>query len=341
MRLIHADCLDALRSLADDSVDSVVTDPPYGLSFMGKSWDYDVPTVEVWSECLRVLKPGGHLLAFSGSRTYHRMVVNIEDAGFEIRDQIMWVYGSGLKPAHEPIVVARKPVVGTIVENLLEYGTGALNIDGCRVGSSGATARGSQVEYPKNEDGTEDRTDWARSGHEIVALPKGRFPANFIHDGSDEVVELFPTSKSVAPTENSKDGGEFPSDNTVTLGLKRVVRTGFSDSGSSARFFYCPKVSKKERNEGLIEPNKHPTVKPVDLMRYLCRLITPPEGIVLDPFMGSGSTGVAALLEEFDFIGIEREEEYVRIAEGRIDARAEAIAEESRFNRGFSEWFSD
>ena len=412
--LIHGDCLEVLRAMPDCSVDAVVTDPPYGLSFMGKKWDYDVPGVEVWAECLRVLKPGGHLLAFAGTRTQHRMAVRIEDAGFEIRDMIAWVYGSGfpksldvskaidknngevgrllrftewmrttgltskqideatetnmgghyltaksqpaiptrrlwsklrplcgqvpdwvdelverieaerevvgtktagmgsgntfgmlqsegdnasanktlditapatdaakqwqgwgtaLKPALEPITVARKPLIGTVAENVLQHGTGAINVDGGRVEG-------------------------------------GRWPANFIHDGSEEVTDLL------------KD---------------------------SARFFYCAKTSKRDRDEGcegmeLVthqsgmggampidddgnardrfkaqSRNHHPTVKPTDLMRYLCRLVTPLNGIVLDPFMGSGSTGKAAALEGFSFIGIEREAEYVAIAQARIN----------------------
>ena len=417
LTLHHGDCLEVLRSLPDCSVDSVVTDPPYGLSFMGKRWDYDVPSVDVWAECLRVLKPGGHLLAFAGTRTQHRMAVRIEDAGFEIRDMIAWVYGSGfpksldvskaidkmdaaeeqaarrlrftawvrstgitsrqiddatgtnmgghyttaasqpaimtrehleacrhllgkipewvereadirsvesknfaerevvgqkiingeegtaggykngiasiqganisinrsiditiaatpeakqwegwgtaLKPALEPITVARKPLIGTVAENVLQHGTGAINVDGGRVGE--------------------------------------RWPANFIHDGSEEATDLL---------------------------------------GASARFFYCAKASAKDRDEGVAgvagvagvgalrdngrqsrpRKNTHPTVKPTDLMRYLCRLVTPPSGIVLDPFMGSGSTGKAAMLEGFAFVGIEREAEYIDIAEARIQS---------------------
>ena len=417
IQLMHGDCLERLKELPDNSVDSVVTDPPYGLSFMGKKWDYDVPSVEVWAECLRVLKPGGHLLAFAGTRTQHRMAVRIEDAGFEIRDMIAWVYGSGfpksldvskaidkmdaaeeqqarryrftewvrstgitfkqideatgtnmgghyttaasqpaimtrehleacrhllgevpawvekeadirsvesknfakrevvgqhktdmgglggerlgqaggnitapstdaakqwqgwgtaLKPALEPITVARKPLVGTMAENVLQHGTGAINVDGGRVEG-------------------------------------GRWPANFIHDGSEEATDLL------------KD---------------------------SARFFYCAKASKADRDAGceklqersagecvdrvegsagMESPragagrtsgsrNHHPTVKPTDLMRYLCRLVTPPSGIVLDPFMGSGSTGKAAMMEGFAFVGIEREAEYIDIAKARIQS---------------------
>ncbi len=328
LTLHHGDCLEVLRSLPDCSVDSVVTDPPYGLSFMGKRWDYDVPSVEVWAECLRVLKPGGHLLAFAGTRTQHRMAVRIEDAGFEIRDMIAWVYGSGfpksldvskaidkragaerevvsnnptfrkmqenasnynlqrnefitapatpeakqwqgwgtaLKPALEPITVARKPLIGTVAENVLQHGTGAINVDGGRVG-------------------TEERiTNWSGTANYKVSDPKtgtttatGRWPANFIHDGSEEATDLL---------------------------------------GASARFFYCAKASKADRGE-----NHHPTVKPTDLMRYLCRLVTPPSGIVLDPFMGSGSTGKAAMLEGFAFVGIEREAEYIDIAKARIQS---------------------
>lgn len=329
-KLIHSDCLDAMRSMAENSIDSVVTDPPYELGFMGKSWDKSGVAFnpEVWQEVLRVLKPGGHLLAFSGSRTYHRMAVAIEDAGFEIRDQIMWIYGSGfpkshnlkgdwqgwgtaLKPAHEPIVVARKPLIGTVAENVLTYGTGALNIDGGRVGSEGGTYKASKPEgisngiYGEGINGTVD----------IGNLNAGRWPANVIHDGSDEVIELFPdTNKGTART--GRVGGQN--------GLYENghdpdhIGTWYGDSGSAARFFYCAKASKKDRNEGI--SNNHPTVKPTDLMRYLCRLVTPPNGTVLDPFMGSGSTGKACVLEGFEFIGIDKTAEYVEIAQARINA---------------------
>ena len=450
------DCLDVLRQMPEASVDAVVTDPPYGLSFMGKRWDYDVPSVEVWAECLRVLKPGGHLLAFAGTRTQHRMAVRIEDAGFEIRDMIAWVYGSGfpksldvskaidrrrddrahiaevvrfleaarvasgvtrkqveehfgtvnigqafftlttgsvprvptceqwirlkallqfgdemdaevwrlngrkgqpgdawaerevvgqregvdtrlqsiacataaqgidvstrrvfditapatdaarqwagwgtaLKPALEPITVARKPLAGTVAETVLAYGTGAINVDGCRVG-----------------DGA-DKGDWpiTQRRHADVAYTmgpvltdksSGRWPANLIHDGGPDVADLL---------------------------------------GEAARFFYCAKASRADRDGGLEgfdlrsrptmgsgiggQPdqsrannrNHHPTVKPTDLMRYLCRLVTQPGGVVLDPFMGSGSTGRGAVLEGFAFVGIEREADYLTIAQARIEA---------------------
>jgi DNA modification methylase len=421
VQLHNGDCIEVMRSMPDNSVDAVVTDPPYGLSFMGKKWDYDVPSEEVWRECLRVLKPGGHLLAFAGTRTQHRMACRIEDAGFEIRDMIAWLYGSGfpksldvskaidkmdavaeqqarrfrftawvrstgtnarqvdnatgtamgshytthptqpaimtrehleqcrhllgnvpewverecdirsvesqnfkrrevvgqgyrvrresvvdcagrsdgeynittpttlaarqwqgwgtaLKPALEPITMARKPIVGTVAANVVEHGTGAINVDGCRVGDA----------------------------------PAGRWPANLIHDDGDEVQQVL---------------------------------------GDASRFFYCPKASKSDRDEGLEEmpevhrvngnkwtdqdyrvingerpetaesgprKNIHPTVKPTDLMRYLCRLVTQPGGVVLDPFMGSGSTGKAAVLECFRFVGIERDETYFEIAKRRI-----------------------
>lgn len=305
--------------MAADSVDSVVTDPPYGLSFLGRKWDYDVPAVEVWAECLRVLKPGGHLLAFAGTRTQHRMACRIEDAGFEIRDMLAWLYGSGfpkhgnaLKPALEPITLARKPMRGSVAANVAAHGTGGLNIDGCRVGTE-STLRikaGGSNQFPHEDDAWEPKTVQ-------VGSDAGRWPANLCHDGSPEVVSLFP--------------GE---------GEK-----------STARFFYAAKASKRDRDDGLdgfevkrtggmqatadgsmltgsgnerttSRANIHPTVKPTDLMRYLCRLVTPPGGVVLDPFMGSGSTGKAAMLEGFRFIGIEREAEYVAIARARIEAVA-------------------
>jgi site-specific DNA-methyltransferase (adenine-specific) len=321
------DCLDVLRTLPADSVDAIVTDPPYGLAFMGKKWDYDVPSEEIWRECLRVLKPGGHLLAFAGTRTQHRMAVRIEDAGFEIRDLIAWVYGSGfpkslnldgehkgwgtaLKPALEPITVARKPLIGTVAENVLAHGTGALNVDKCRVGTDGGTAKGSK---PMGE-GNGIYGAGLHGACEITQLSAGRWPANLIHDGSDEVVGLFPVTGA---SKAAPRGGTNP--NPMNWGNGRtdgdIVKGHTDNGGSAARFFYCAKASKRDRDEG----NNHPTVKPPDLMRYLCRLVTPPGGIVLDPFMGSGSTGKAAMLEGFDFIGIERDPEYVKIAEARIN----------------------
>jgi site-specific DNA-methyltransferase (adenine-specific) len=319
----------------------------------------------MWSEALRVLKPGGHLIAFSGSRTYHRMAVAIEDAGFEIRDQIMWVYGSGfpkslnigkqvegwdgwgtaLKPAHEPMVLARKPIVGTVANNVLTYGVGGLNIDGSRVAG--------KLEGDPNRFAKTDGGNFVMGGlpDAPVVRSEGRFPANFIHDGSDEVVNSFPETKATGSGKISgfRRGGD--SKNSVGISGVKSAADGFSDSGSAARFFYCAKTSKADRNEGLegfeekakvfngqsdkpagnakgsVEDkfstlpsaNNHPTVKPTDLMRYLVRLITPPQGIVLDPFMGSGSTGKACAYEGFDFIGIDQSAEYVEIARARIE----------------------
>jgi site-specific DNA-methyltransferase (adenine-specific) len=419
--LYHGDCLEQLKRLEDNSVDSVCCDPPYGLSFMGKKWDYDVPSVEVWAECLRVLKPGGHLLAFAGTRTQHRMAVRIEDAGFEIRDMIAWVYGSGfpksmdvskaidkaagadrevvgmkpktgggraapshdgwqrpwmqeegaadkpfqitapateaakqwegwgtaLKPALEPITVARKPLIGAVAENVLEHGTGGLNINGCRVGTE-STRR------PTGSAPLNPKSGWNENsmGNILGGSDCGRWPANLIHDGSDEVVGLFPVTKS-----GFMKGGEKASKGAGIFGGGQSNADTYGDSGSAARFFYCAKASKRDRDEGCddleargrnevygagintatkcdpsmghtpesveerpLRRNHHPTVKPTDLMRYLCRLVTPPGGVVLDPFMGSGSTGKAAVLEGFQFIGIEREAEYVEIAKARIEA---------------------
>jgi site-specific DNA-methyltransferase (adenine-specific) len=399
--LHHGDCLDVLKTLADCSVDAIVTDPPYGLSFMGKRWDYDVPTEAVWVECLRVLKSGGHLLAFAGTRTQHRMAVRIEDAGFEIRDMIAWVYGSGfpksmdiskqldkmagaerevvgskitgralggsnwkdgnaggqeavdvtapateaakqwegwgtaIKPSLEPITLARKPPIGTIAANVLEHGTGGLNIDGCRVDSNGDKLGGGRIstttegwDRPWKHDSEAIEACKAR-GNEAVAKAEqlGRFPANFIHDGSEEVLTLFP--------ETGPTGGSTlrSSSRQSEYGMDNCEREVYLDSGSAARFFYCAKASRDDRDEGLPmdQHSSHPTVKPTDLMRYLCRLITPPGGIVLDPFTGSGSTGKAAMAEGFRFIGIEREAEYFEIARARISAEAEKPRQLSLF----------
>ena len=359
--LYNENCLDVMKRLEDNSLDSIVTDPPYGLSFMGKKWDYDVPSVEIWAECLRVLKPGGHLLAFAGTRTQHRMAVRIEDAGFEIRDMIAWVYGSGfpkshnlkdewkgwgtaLKPALEPITVARKPLIGTVAENVLEHGTGGLNIDGCRVDGAPPSVPQPVFNSPTGRI-YGMKTGEGRNGE--MSQATGRWPANLIHDGSDEVVGLFPdTGKSTGG-----GGNKAPGNNGIYgafNGHEYGKTLGFGDTGSAARFFYCAKASKRDRDEGLeawpeqqssvgddraggdfnerlgktpgVRRNVHPTVKPTDLMRYLCRLVTPPGGVVLDPFMGSGSTGKAAMLEGFQFIGCEMSPEYFEIAKARIEA---------------------
>ena len=508
------DSLQVLKELEDNSIDSVVTDPPYGLSFMGKKWDYDVPTTELWKEVIRVLKPGGHLLSFSSSRTYHRMAVAVEDAGFEIRDQIMWVYGSGfpkshnigkayeaklktgksspkamrearmgkdykevgyngeqggkhfssglyeddgdkdwnpenqykgwgtaLKPAHEPIVLARKPFKGTVVDNVIKHGTGGINIDKSRVEYDGEKppVYGSDTASPN---GIYSFDTNLRTKEQLTGNTEGRFPANFIHDGSDEVVEHFPqTAANLAAGQrsihkylgedntNDRDKGHYKDKQdqfyndagSASRYFKKVNTTPKEESyfipwdsglgcdwydanvlpmsdSKAAMFFYCAKVSKKERNAGLntkipdvpkltkeeqieryglktdnyvqlinleqqieagvkkedlnvfaeygswfeekipegrdagqdklngphkqrpiAQANTHPTVKPIKLMSYLVNLITPEGGIVLDPFMGSGSTGMAAKQEGFDFIGIELDESYVNIAKARID----------------------
>ena len=354
MKLIHSDCLAALKKQPDNSVDSVVTDPPYGLSFMGKKWDYDVPSEEIWRECLRVLKPGGHLLAFAGARTQHRMAVRIEDAGFEIRDMCAWIYGQGfpksmnlegehsgwgtaLKPALEPITVARKPLSEkTVAANVQRWGTGAINIDGCRVGTEQTTT--------VRNGNSGGNGAYGRDERKLERLnPPGRFPANLMHDGSDEVLELFPIT---SPAKKAQRGAGINGATFKSPEYESTERGHDDNGGSAARFFYCAKASKRDRDEGcgnlpLGDPpgskrskpavgrqsalggprhNNHPTVKPTDLMRYLCRLVTPPGGVVLDPFMGSGSTGKAAKLEGFGFIGIEREAEYVEIARARVKA---------------------
>lgn len=366
----NENCLITMSKMEDNSIDSIVTDPPYGISFMGKKWDYDVPSVDIWKECLRVLKPGGHLLSFAGTRTQHRMAVNIEDAGFEIRDMIAWIYGNGfpksldvskaidkaadkgtqqwdgwgtaLKPALEPITVARKPLSEkTVAANVLKWGVGCINIDGCRVPLNGDYK--SKANGRPSQTGLGDNYDPEQANQ---ADTTGRFPANLIHDGSDEVLEVFPDSDG----QKASVTGKEPSANTNNVygdfnGRPPTQPRG--DKGSAARFFYCAKTSKKDRNEGLDEfdsrekyndfglkdrmdggkvtndrtnneaaksKNHHPTVKPTTLMKYLVRLVTPPDGLVYDPFTGSGSTGKAAILEGFRFIGSELEKEYCEIA---------------------------
>lgn len=408
------DCLEVLRTLPDNSIDSVVTDPPYGIRFMGKAWDgadierraayradmpsqdgacgptgghrsvaaeagkydltprgmraFQVFTLEWAAECLRVLKPGGHLLSFASPRTYHHMAVGIEMAGFEIRDQIMWVFGSGfpkshnlsgehegwgtaLKPAHEPICMARKPLDGTVAKNVMAHGTGPLHIDACRIPSEPMPPNTGAGGLPR-------RREDEQRGPGVVSQPHagGRWPANLIHDGSPEVVALFPAeagaSGPVKGTEPTANGFSGPVKFCGLIG--RVPGQFHADSGSAARFFYCAKTSRKDRNEGCehmerkplhwssgdanpgsfqsegtdkTSQNNHPTVKPTDLMAYLLRLVTPIGGIALDPFMGSGSTGKAAVREGFQFIGIELSPEYSAIALARISHEHQHVAE--------------
>jgi site-specific DNA-methyltransferase (adenine-specific) len=357
--LHNGDCRAVLASLADSSVDSIVCDPPYELGFMGKAWDKSgiANDPAIWAECLRVLKPGGHLLAFSGSRTYHRMACAIEDAGFELRDQLMWVYaqgmpksrnigegrGTALKPSHEPICMARKPLEGTVAANVAKHGPGALYIDACRIGDEVRTESiGSLEACSGNAFGAPGTAEARRGAERIEREYVGRWPSNLLHDGSPEVVALFPESKG----QRGAVTGNEPSSRTNNVygqfnGRPATAPRVDLDT-SAARFFYCPKASPADRHEGLQHPgpqfkkgttlrkvevaaaageltgNTHPTVKPTELMAYLCRLVTPPGGTVLDPFMGSGSTGKAAMREGFNFIGIELDAGYLAIADARI-----------------------
>lgn len=449
--------LDVLPTLPDNSVDSIVTDPPYELGFMGKSWDSSgiAYSTELWGECLRVLKPGGHLLAFGGSRTWHRLAVAIEDSGFQVRDSIAWLYGSGfpksldiskaidkaagaerevlgpkrtpdgktyaefqknlvaksggimgktvpinpltqvetapatpeaqqwegwgtaLKPAFEPVVVARKPLIGTVAENVLTYGTGGLNIDGSRIATTDSLGGGMvSMGRPKAAEGW-DRP-WMHDA-EVTEKKKiesknkvakaenlGRWPSNVILDPytAELLDEQTSHLKGATSRTTHVDRGPF------STGVGELVPDAvYGDTGGASRFFYVAKASKRDRNEGLediegkeigakgnglartcavcgasimnpcecpdrtfvnpVRQNFHPTVKPTDLMRYLIKLVTPPGGVVLDPFTGSGSTGKAAILEGFDFIGIELTAEYLPIIEGRL-AHAERLATEAK-----------
>jgi len=329
--LHHGNCLDILRTMPDCSVDAVVTDPPYGLSFMAKKWDYDVPSTEIWAECLRVLKPGGYLLAFAGTRTQHRMAVRIEDAGFEIRDMLAWMYGSGfpkshnldgehhgwgtaLKPAMEPITMARKPFKATVAQNVQEWGTGAINIDGCRIPCDDGFEKAWDKPVSTNisakggtfiSEGIQHQVDLSEY------KPSGRWPANVLHDGSAEILQgmgeaarFFYTPK--ACKDDRDDGCEM-------MQVKQ-----YSHDGREAR-----NETAYQRNDSQAR-NFHPTVKPTELMRYLCRMVTPPGGIVLDPFTGSGSTGRGAVLEGFRFIGCEMDADYIEIAKARILAAEKA-----------------
>jgi len=339
--IINDDCLHAMQGLEDNSIDSIVTDPPYGLSFMGKDWDHGIPGVVFWQEALRIAKPGCHLLAFGGTRTFHRLAVAIEDAGWDIRDTLMWVYGSGfpkshnlkgewqgygtaLKPAWEPIIMARKPLKGTVAENVLKHGTGAINIDGCRV------IVGEGREQQQGRDGALGPVPICgpRNGGKVYPVTLGRFPANLIHDGSDEVVSGFPndTSRFFYCAKASKsernmgcEGLPLPDDNLQ--GLDTRGRTLVREDGSKTLV---------ERWKGTPRQNNHPTVKPLALMRYLCRLVTPPDGVVLDPFCGSGSTLVGALQEGFRYLGIEKDPDYVNIAYHRTKGALREMGKEAK-----------
>ena len=425
--IIDGDCIEVMATLGDNSVDAVVCDPPYSIEFMGKKWDkHESPLAfqqwcQEWAtQALRVLKPGGHLLAFGGTRTYHRLACGIEDAGFEVRDSIHWIYSSGfpkshnvsktidrmagaerevvatrpltgngktmksgfhqpdgtgagetvkqeifeitapatpdaqkwdgwgtaLKPAHEPVIVARKPLIGTVAANVLEYGTGAYNIDGCRVGMNVLSSeQSSQGRWPANI-----ILSHSENCVEVgSATVKGRSSINRFTDGAkpfgggagheftseqfpDETIPVWDCAEGCPVAEMDKQSGivkgqvgmkKTHGGHRFIVGDTESVQKfdhGTTDIGGASRFFYCAKANKKERNIGIPEgeSNPHPTVKPIALMRYLCRLVTPPGGIVLDPFAGSGSCGIAAVQEGFDYIGIEITPEYVEIAEKRI-----------------------
>lgn len=369
--LVNSDNLEYLKGVADNSIDSCVTDPPYGLKFMGSKWDYSVPSIELWKEVLRVLKPGAHALVFCGTRTQHRMVCNLEDAGFEIRDVITWVYGSGfpksmdigkkldnwqgwgtaLKPACEFITLIRKPISeNTIVDNVRKWGVGGINIDDSRIEINGEVIGSNRLETWSGF-GQKVKPDYTKETNSL-----GRWPANLIHDGSDEVLSVFPHTKSGARKKSHVTGDQSGNKhNHGVYGKFKAVQ--YEDTpaseGSASRFFYCAKPSVSEKNYGLEESdmkvasirdaegdkdnwdlsegkvrerfvtkphaNFHPTVKPVALMQYLVRLITPKAGTVIDPYMGSGTTGVACKLLDNPFIGVELSEEFYNIALGRIN----------------------
>lgn len=328
IKLINDNCIEALKLMPSNSVDSIVTDPPYELGFMGKAWDSTgiANDVSMWREALRVLKPGGHLIAFSGTRTYHRMASAIEDAGFEIRDMMQWLYGSGmphgknigdgwntaLKPANEPMVLARKPISEkTVADNVMRWGTGGINIDDSRIYRDPNDKSGWSVT------GSKESENRAMSGKNYARNPKpdnaGRFPANVLLDETAAAI-LDEQSGYLKSGENNirTKPGTFIEHGG--FGKSGDVQVSYGDSGGASRFFYCAKASKHERGEG----NDHATVKPLKLMEYLVTLVTPPNGTVLDPFMGSGTTGIAAKNKGFSFIGIEQDKHYCDIANRRI-----------------------
>jgi DNA modification methylase len=408
MTIYHGDCLDVMAfDLQPESVDAVVTDPPYGLSFMGKRWDHLAPGLEYWAAMLRVAKPGAYLLAFGGTRTVHRQTCAIEDAGWEIRDLLVWGYASGfpksldteraiaittcqtpgrhfanripdevdrleldhvcemtpesepfdgwgtaLKPAWEPIVMARKPLQGTVAANATAHGTGSLNIDGSRIGTEAMPhipgelgANGVYNRMSRSGEPSANRRYTEQGGTDFAALPgprggdaKGRWPSNIIltdpiFDGGAPGVVGGGPHQSNTSTSRGDIGTRGIFSPAKGYGPDPVPGIWYGDAGTYSKFFLIPKADKGER-EPLGEvigelrredpdltrrKNNHPTVKPVDLMRHLVRLVTPPGGTVLDPFLGSGTTGIACEMEGFDWIGIEREAEYVAIATARLE----------------------
>jgi len=364
--LIEGEATAALRKFSADRFDSVVSDPPYELGFMGKGWDASgiAFSVDFWGEVLRVLKPGAHLLAFGGTRTYHRMTCAIEDAGFEIRDSLHWFYGTGfpkslnvgegrgtaLKPAHEPIVMARKPLIGTVAANVLEHGTGAINVDACRIETSDDRARAGSGAKGLNALGQS-------ATYDSESHPAGRWPANVLLDehAAAELDAQSGARGAASPVRGTEPSASATGHGVTSLRARPKTPSPFhADAGGASRFFYVAKPSRAERDlgcdqlpvksggeatdradgsAGVQNPragagrtggarNYHPTVKPIDLMRYLVRLVTPAGGTVLDPFTGSGTTGIAARLEGLDFVGVEREPEYAAIAAARIAGAA-------------------
>ena len=358
IELINGDCLEVMRGMADCSVDAIVSDPPAGIAFMGKHWDKDKGGRNEWvawmesvaTECKRVLKPGGHALIWSIPRTSHWTAWAWESAGFECRDKIVHIFGSGfpkslniekatnnsgldgmgtaLKPAHEDWLLFRKPIEKglTIAENCLKWGTGGLSIDDCRVLTDDDTGRALC-----------EPTGWKNTSKQVGSInddwKKGRFPANLIHSGEPCVLELFPETKSGARKAGQGGNGN---NGTIAFRNKSNKNDFLADKGSSARFFYCPKPSPRERNAGLeglevkrqglcgennnpVHKNHHPTVKSIALMEYLVKLITRDGQTVLDPFMGSGTTGLAAKNLNRNFIGIEMDKGYFEIARERIE----------------------
>jgi site-specific DNA-methyltransferase (adenine-specific) len=397
-RVVNRDCLAGMREMEENSVDAVVCDPPYGISMMQAEWDHGVPGVPYWQEALRVAKPGAHLLAFGGTRTHHRLMVAIEDAGWELRDCLMWVFGSGmpkgldvgkaidkavgaereaviskwamrypngpggssyqlsqkgvpstrvgvpmdtlpatdaakqwdgwntaLKPSYEPVILARKPLDGTVAETVLKWGCGGLNIEGCRIGTENVS-----------QHGRSDSENSCLSGRNYAEAPGrswiGRWPATLLIDevAADLLDQQSGTLKSGANPARRGSAkfktcyGEFKGQESCT------VHRG-ANSGGASRFFYCAKASKNERSGSL-----HPTVKPLDLMRYLCRLVTPPGGLILDPFLGSGTTAVAAVHEGFHYLGFEINPTYCADAERRIAEARQEIAAPRPNKRGNS-----
>jgi len=327
-KIHEGDSLEILRELPEQSVDSIVTDPPYGLGFMGKAWDSLPPGEEIGKRLLRVAKPGAHIVAFGGTRTYHRLACALEDAGWEIRDCLMWLYGSGfpkshnldgdwdgwgtaLKPACEPIVLARKPLLGTVAGNVAEHGTGALNVDGCRVGDE-------RIEQHGRTGDAFGFTSQEAPGRNWT----GRWPANVIHDGSPEATRGMASAERYFYCAKASSAER----NAGLEGMDRRQRDFSRHAGQAAM---GPDGAGNPYNRGAAEVlNSHPTVKPLALMQWLCRLITPPGGTILDPFLGSGTTLAAALREDFRCVGIEREAEYAALARRRVEEDAPL------FNRG-------